>query len=303
MIQDTSSNSHLTAACAHLYYVGKCVLLRVFIAHRHNHQRYVEVKLRITKTGQHTSDVMTLRLFSFFCDMSKADKEDESITAYVQCPGEHLNIPQLLQPLILFACSAPGVRMDMGVISEQPLFPSQSVRNVAGTVTFFKMKSETEVNARFAADLSRIGRDLCNGDRVVRMYGFRRGGAQALLDRTGLYEQVMRLGGWQPNSNSFFTYITSMNAKGTLRSTLRSFTQDEVAQVVAQLMSSYNEWAVGVVRRLCVQAQVEDGQLVHHSVVAFEAENVKVLCSVVSECILTLRHGKADEAVSSDEED
>ena len=212
MIQDTSSNSHLTAACAHLYYVGKCVLLRVFIAHRHNHQRYVEVKLRITKTGQDTSDVMTLRLFSFFCDMSKADKEDESITAYVQCPGEHLNIPQLLQPLILFACSAPGVRMDMGVISEQPLFPSLSVRNVAGTVTFFKMKSETEVNARFAADLSRIGRDLCNGDRVVRMYGFRRGGAQALLDRTGPYEQVMRLGGWQPNSNSFFTYIVGSRA-------------------------------------------------------------------------------------------
>jgi len=246
---------------------------------------------------------MTLRLFSFFSAVSKSDKEDESITAYVQCPSKHLNIPQLLQPLILFACSAPGVRMDMGVLSEPPLFPSLSVRNVAGTVTFFKMKSETEVNARFAADLARIGRDLCNGDRAFRMYGFRRGGAQGLLDRTGLYEQVMRLGGWQPNSNSFFTYITSMNAKGTLRSTLRSFTQGEVTQVVAQLMSTYNEWAVGAVRRLCVQADVSDGQLVHESVVAFEAENVKVLCSIVCESILTLRHGKAEEAVTSDEED
>jgi len=30
---------------------------------------------------------------------------------------------------------------------------------------------------------------------------------------------------------------------------------------------------------------------------------VKVLCSIVCECILTLRHGKADEAMSSDEDD
>jgi len=93
-----------------------------------------------------------------------------------------------------------------------------------------------------------------------------------------------------------------MNAKGTLRSTPRSFTPDEITQVVAQLMGSYSEWAVGVVRRLYVQADVEDGQMVHSSVAAFEAENVRVLCSIVRECILTLRHGKADEAVSSDDE-
>jgi len=73
--------------------------------------------------------------------------------------------------------------------------------------------------------------------------------------------------------------------------------------VVAQLMSSYSDWAVGAVRRLCIQVKVEEGQLVHPSFVAFEAENVNVLCSSVCECILTLRHGKADEAVSSDEDD
>jgi len=245
---------------------------------------------------------MTLRIFSFYASPTQVEKADTNVNAYIHCPCEHLNIPQLMQPLVLFACSAPGVGMDMGSLAEQPLFPSLSVRNVAGTVTFFKMKSETEVNAQFAADLARIGRDLVNGERAVRMYGFRRGGAQALLDRTGLYEQVMRLGGWQTNSNSFFKYITQMNAKGTLRSTLRSFTQDEVVQVVGQLMCSYNEWAVGVVRRLCTQAEVEEGQMVHSSVVAFEAENVKVLCSIVSECVLVLRHGKSNEAVSSDDE-
>jgi len=260
------------------------------------------VKLRITKTGTDTSDVMTVCLFSYFSSPRAAETEDQSITAYVHCLSEQLNIPQLMQPLILYACSAPGVGTNMGALAEQPLFPSLSVRNVSGTVTFLKMKSKTEVNARFAADLARIGQELVHGDRACRMYGFRRGGAQALFNRTGLYEQVMRLGGWQPNSNSFFCYITQMNAKGTLRSTLRTFTQDEVTQVVAQLMSGYSEWAVGVVRRLCAQAPEKDGQMVHSSVVAFEAENVKVLCNIVCECILILRHGKADEAFLSDEE-
>jgi len=158
---------------------------------------------------------MTLRLFSYFSTPSAADQVDESNTAFVHCPTEHLDIPPLMQPLILFACSAPGLGMDMGFLANQSLFPSLSVRNVAGTVTFFTMKSETEVHARFAADLARIGRDLCNGYKAVRMYGFRRGETQALLDRTGSYEQVMPLGGWQPNSHSFFCYITAMNAEGT----------------------------------------------------------------------------------------
>lgn len=297
---------HLTAVlttqnhAAILCWCGTPSLLH--LPRRQRHQRHMEIKLRITNTGHDTSDVMKLCIFSFFASPTQVEKDDQNVNAYVHCPTEQLNIPQFLQPLVLFACSAPGVGMDMGVLSDQPLFPSLSVRNVAGTVTFFKMKSETEMNARLAEDLARIGSDLVNGERAVRMYGFRRGGAQALLDRTGRYEKVMRLRGWQPSSNSFFKYITQMNAKGTLRSTLRSFTQDQITQVVAQLMGSYIEWAIGVVRRLCVQADVEDGQMVHSSVAAFEAENVKVLCSIVSECILTLRHGKADEAVSSDDE-
>jgi len=70
---------------------------------RHLHHRYVELKLRITKTGVDTGDVMTLRLFSYFSTPSAADQDDESITAFVHCPSEPLNIPQLMQPLILAA--------------------------------------------------------------------------------------------------------------------------------------------------------------------------------------------------------
>lgn len=273
-----------------------------FCISRHRHNRFVELSLRITKTGQDTSDVMKVRVFSCFAVVSKQEEEDDGVQAFVQCPSENLNVPQLLQPVLLFATSAPGVQMDMGILKTQPLFPSLSARSVSGSVAFFRKRSETDVNGRFAADLSRIGQDLIHGDRACRMYGFRRGGAQALLNRTGLYEQVMKLGDWNPDSSSFLRYITQMNSRGTLRSTLRTFAQDEVSQVVSQLMATYSDWAVGLVRKLCSRARCEEGALDHDAMVEFENENVKVLCSVVCECVLTLRHGKSDGAVSEKED-
>jgi len=277
-------------------------LLALSGAHRHGHHRLFEVSLRVTKTGASTNDVLKVRVFSFFADISEEEEKHHGAQAFVQCPSEELNLPQLLQPVVLFALSAPGVHMDMGILAEQPVFPSLSQRTMAGCVAFFKKRSETDVNARFVADLARIGQDLVLGERACRMYGFRRGGAQALLDRTGLYEQVMKLGEWKPTSNSFLRYITKMNARETLRSTMRSFAQDDVKQVVAQLLSTFNTWAVGLVRDLCAHASFENGVVDHSAMVEFEANNVKALGTLVCECVLSVRNGKEEEAASEKDE-
>jgi len=169
---------------------------------------------------------MTVRLFSFLTNVSANDERELGQMAWVHCRSEHLNFPHLFHALLLFACSAPGVGMDINILLQQPLFPSLLVRSVSGAVRLFKCRSETEINTRFVADLTRIGQDLMNGERACRLYGLRRRGAQALLDATGLFEQVMRLGGWSSTSGSFLRYVASMNSRGTLRSTLRSYRQD-----------------------------------------------------------------------------
>lgn len=65
------------------------------------------------------------------------------------------------------------------------------------------------------------------------MHGFRQGCAHHLLDVTGKYELVMRLRGCEPDTFRFFVYLTSMNARRTLSSTLRSYAKDDVTHMVA----------------------------------------------------------------------
>jgi len=245
--------------------------------------------------------MMTVRLFSLFTQVSAKDERDLGQMGWVHCRSEHLNFPQLFHALLLFACSAPGVGMDVNILLQQPLFPSLLVRSVSGAVRLFKSRSETEINTRFVADLTRIGQDLMNGERACRLYGFRRGGAQALLDATGLFEQVMRLGGWSSASGSFFRYVAAMNSRGTLRSTLRSFRQDDITQVVAQVSTSYGRWTSGVVREVCRRAIGDDGVIDHDAIAAIEKAHVQKLCSLLCECVLTLRFGTMDAHASDGE--
>ena len=268
---------------------------------RHKHYRFIDVELRIVKTGTLTTDVMTVRLYSYFSVVSEQDVLNVGADSYVQCPSEHLNVPQLFNSLLLFASSAPGVGTDVGMLYLEPLFPSLLARSVSGAVSLFKRRSETEINTRFLADLTRIGMALMLGERACGIYGFRRGGAQALLDLTGKFEQVMRLGGWSVTSTSIIKYLSNMNARGTLRSTLRSFQAGEVTQIVAQLTSTYSRWTVGVVRDVVQRALGEGGVIDRAACAAIEQENVKTLCTVLCECVLALRHGK-EQAAESDEE-
>lgn len=259
--------------------------------HRHNHHRFINVSLRVVKTGSGTTDILWIRFYSFFAEVTLAEEEQIGQSAYVHCNSEHLNFPQLFMGLMNFATSAPGVGVDVSQLNKQYLFPSLLQRSVRGTAALLKKRSETEVNCRFVADLERIGRAYIKGERACRMYGFRRGGAQALLNETGLFEQVMRLGGWRPDSNSFLKYVTAMNSRGTLRSTLRSFRKDEVTQVVAQVVGTYNAWTAGVVRDLCVRAIGEDGQVNADAVADVEKRHTDQLCGMICQCVLVLRSG------------
>jgi len=53
---------------------------------------------------------------------------------------------QLFHAQLHFGCSAPGVGMDVGILLQQPLFPSLLVLSVTGAVRLFKRRSETEIN-------------------------------------------------------------------------------------------------------------------------------------------------------------
>jgi len=222
----------------------------------------------VTKTETTTIDMLTVRLLSYFTKVSARDEKNVGQIGSVHCWSEHLNFPQTLHALLLFECSAPGVCMVLSILFQQPLFRSLLFHRVTGAMRLFKRRTETETNARFVADLSRIGMDLINGDRACRPYGFRRGGAQALIEATGIIEQVMGLGGWTTSSNSFWRYITSLNIRGTLCSTLRSFQKNEVFQVIVQVMATNAKWTSSVVRDVCRLATGAAGVLDYETVAA-----------------------------------
>lgn len=275
-----------------------------FHLYRHKHHRFLNVCLHVFKTGTGTTDPLWIRFYSYFSQVTAADEAEIGQSAYVHCNSEHLNFPQLFNGLVHFACSAPGVGADVNRIGQQHLFPSLLQRSVRGTAALFKKRTETGVNGRFLADLSRIGRPYINGERACRLDAFRRGVAQALLNATGLFEQVMGLGGWRPDSSSFFMYITAMNSRGTLRSTLRSFRVDEVTQLVAQVMATYNQWTAAVVRDLSARVLKQDGGNDEERVAKMEAKHVKKLCSIICQCVLVLRQGAGEvDGLTGDDED
>jgi len=136
---------------------------------------------------------------------------------------------------------------------------------------------------------------MMNGERAYRMYGFCRGEAQFLLDLTGNFEQVMRLGGWTVTSSLMLSFQKAMNGRGTLRSPLRSFRHDEVTQIVAQLASTNSRWTVGVVKGVGQRAMGETREVDHAVLVSIEEDNAKVRCNLLTECVLESRNGKEDE--------
>lgn len=297
------STGHLSCASILRHDVLCCLFYFCisFCVPRHNHPRFLDVTLRITKGGSKTTDMLVVRVYSFFACITEEEEAALGRSTFIQCSAEHVNLPQLFMGALFLASSCPAVSGCCGMLAKMPVFPSMSSTGKRDKVIFQRMRTLAEINGRLARDLRRIGMDMVNGQRAIRSYGFRRGGAQDLLDRTGNYELVMRLGDWKPDSNSFFVYLTNMNARGTLRSTLRSHAQEDVTQTVSQIMRSYNQWAVGVVGSLRGRVTGLLPPLSEASVAAFDADAAAALCSMFVECVLQLRHGR-DGAVADEEE-
>ena len=76
---------------------------------------------------------------------------------------------------------------------------------------------------------------------------------------------------------------------------MRSFRRDEVTQIVAQLASTYSRWTVGVVKGVVHRAMGETGEVDHAVLASIEEENVKVLSTLLTECVLELRNGKEED--------
>lgn len=242
-----------------------------------------------------------MRVYSYFAYVSTEEEASLGSQTVIQCNSEETNLPQLFMGVLSMAAAAPVVSNSGSILAELPVFPHMTTGNGRNVVLF--LRPRTDVNERLTRDLQRIGMDMNNGERAVRAYGFRRGGSQDLLDWSGKYELVMRLGDWKLQSTSFFTYITNMNARGTLRSTLRSFGQDDVSQTVAQIMAMHNNWAVGVVASLRARVMGQQPPLDAAGVSNFDKQAAAKLCSMFIECVLQLRHGKKDpELDDSDEE-
>jgi len=104
----------------------------------------------------------------------------------------------------------------------------------------------------------------------------------------------MRFGGWTVTSSSILSYLTAMNIRGTLRSSLRSFRQNEVTKNLTHLSQTYSRWTVGVVRGVVQRAMGETEVVVHEELVSIERKHVIVLCTFSIECMLALSSGKEE---------
>lgn len=127
-------------------------------------------------------------------------------------------------------------------------------------------------------------------------------GAQALLHATGHCEQVMYLGGRRPDASSIFKYITAINSRCTLRSTLRSFRTDELTQVFAQVMATDNQWTAAAARDVSARVLQQDGGVDRERVAKIGAQHVKKLRSITCQSVFVLRQG-ADEVHGSLDDD
>jgi len=236
-----------------------------------------------------------IRVYSYFAYVSPEEEERVGMMAAVQCTAEHLNLPQWYMGALLTAAKTPAVLSGGVSLGDQPVFASLSVGGKNSKVLHMRRRTPDEINERLTRDLRRIGQDVQNGEQAIRMYGFRRGGAQHMLNWSGKFELVMRLGDWRPDSDSFLVYMTNMNARGTLRSTLRSYGQDDVTQVVAQVTATYNKWTLGVVRNLCDRVLGKEQPMSLSEVTAFDEAASRELCAMFIKCVLQLRHGREDE--------
>jgi len=88
-------------------------------------------------------------------------------------------------------------------------------------------------------------------------------------------------------------YLTSMNSRATLRSTLWTYKEDEIVQVVSQIVHSHTKWVIENVKKLVNWCAGNETVKSHSELTALEKEAVSGLSRILCEVILELHNGTA----------
>lgn len=123
------------------------------MCHRHGHDRFINLVVRMSKGGKTTSDVHVLRVYSCFKVVPQEEQNELGRSTFVRCPAQLFNLASLHQGLLRLAMEHPLVGMDPLLVNEGPLFPSTSARTQRGAVGVAKAMPEKEINSRFPSTL------------------------------------------------------------------------------------------------------------------------------------------------------
>jgi len=143
------------------------------IVSRQEHPRFLDLTPRISKNGTKATDLLVVRVHSYYAYISPDEEVGFGLLCSVQCSHPHLNFPQLFMVLLNLAANAPTIDNHGGLLADLLLFPGMWTGSKGSRVIFMRPKSEAEINSCLTQDL--------------RMYVFRRGGAQNLKDQSGKY--------------------------------------------------------------------------------------------------------------------
>lgn len=144
------STGHLSCASILRHDVLCCLFYFCisFFVPRHNHPRFVDVMLRITKGGSKTTDMLVVRVYSFFACITEEEKAALGRSTFIQCSAEHVNLPQLFMGALFLASSCPAVSGCCGMLAKMPVFPSMSSTGNRDEVIFQRMRTLAEINGR-----------------------------------------------------------------------------------------------------------------------------------------------------------
>ncbi|OSX70324.1 hypothetical protein BU14_0785s0001 [Porphyra umbilicalis] len=213
---------------------------------RQEHPRFLDLTPRISKNGTKATDLLVVRVHSYYAYISPDEEVGFGLLCSVQCSHPHLNFPQLFMVLLNLAANAPTIDNHGGLLADLLLFPGMWTGSKGSRVIFMRPRSEAEINSCLTQDL-----------RI------------------------------------------------TLRSTLHSYTQDDVTHVVAQVYCTYNTWAVGVLnsQRARMTGPWLASPLNAAGVASFDDEAVGKLGEMFLECVMQLRHGRGRAVVDSEKAD
>jgi len=256
---------------------------------RFKHFRYITVRSRICKTGNTPNDVVSIRFYSKYALVGDTERRELGAGTLIQCPEDWCNLPALYSGLLAIHGQDAMVNPFSAGFLDTPLFFKLDINREGGATSSDVPLPDKALTDRLALHCADIGIDATQGVVHNGAYGFRRGGTQFLLERTGNIDLVMRLGGWSRTSDSFMHYVSNVSIRGSWTSTLRSHADDEVTQVVHTVVEAHRDFIVGQAR--ATADRLWDGPNQFTTATAVADDSIKLLVSIVVDVFKQLRGG------------